>query len=134
VKRAWPAIRWTLDKLLRLAAAAAALVAIPIALIGGPMIGRAATTPSLIAGLSIMLFGFVIAFSLIVASVAYWPDKSNRLKRPALVLMSMIYISGVGGLGLAGAGLIGIEYAKSHGIPFPTRVDTESFPRHALQH
>src|ERR1700727_2306435 len=53
MSRAWPAIRWTLDKLLRLAATATALIAISFALIGGPMIDRSATTPSLIAGLSI---------------------------------------------------------------------------------
>jgi MFS family permease len=124
MKRAWPAVRWTLDKLLRLAAAATALVAIPVALIGGPMIDRAATTQSLIAALSIMVFGFMIALSLLVASVAFWPDKSEKLKTPALIVLTIIYVSGTGGLGLAGAGFIGIAYAKSHSIQFPTRVDT----------
>ena len=131
MSRAWPAIRWTLDKLLRLAAAATALVTIPTALIGGLLVDLAATTSGLIVGLSIIVFGFVLALSLLIASLGFWPDKSKRLKRPALVLMSMIYISGVGGLSVAGAGLIGIEYAKSHGIPFPTRVDTEFFHRHS---
>jgi hypothetical protein len=131
MKRPWPAIRWTLDKLLRLAAAATALVTIPIALFGGLAIVRDASTSGFVAGLSTIMFAVLIAFFVLVASVAFWPDKSKRLKRPALVLITMIYIAGTSGLSLAGAGFIGIEYTKSHGIPFPTRVDTESFHRHS---
>src|SRR5580700_1539042 len=121
MKRAWPAIRWTLDKLLRLAAAGTALVAIPIALIGGPMIDAPATTLTLIAGLSVTVFGFVLALSLLVASAAFWPNQSKKLKRPALIVLTIIYVSGTCGLSLAGAGLIGISYAKSHGLLVPAR-------------
>ena len=71
MKRAWPAIRWTLDKLLRLAAAATALVAILIALIGGLAIDCAATASCLIVGLSIIVFGFVIALFLLVKHEAF---------------------------------------------------------------
>jgi hypothetical protein len=124
MERAWPAIRWTLDKLLRLAAAGTALVAIPIALIGGPMIDAPATTLTLIAGLSVTVFGFVLALSLLVASVAFWPNQSKKLKRPALIVLTIIYVSGTCGLSLAGAGLIGISYAKSHGLLVPARVNT----------
>jgi intracellular septation protein A len=127
MNRAWFKVRF-LDKQLRLAAAAAAaaaLVAIPIALIGGPMIDRAATTTSLIAGLSIMVFGFVIAFSLLVASVAFWPDKSKNLKTPALIVLTIIYVSGTCGLSLAAAGFIGIGYAKSDGFHITPRANTE---------
>lgn len=131
MNRAWPAIRWTLDKLMRLAAAATALVALPIALFGGLFVARAATTSGLIVGLSIIVFGFVIAFPLLIASVAFWPDKSKKLKRPALVLVTMIYITGAWGLSLAGVGFSGVSYAKSHGLLVPTRVDTELFHRHS---
>jgi hypothetical protein len=123
MERAWPAIRWTLDKLLRLAAAGTALVAIPIALIGGPMIDAPATTLTLIAGLSVTVFGFVLALSLLVASVAFWPNQSKKLKTPALIVLTIIYVSGTCGLSLAGAGLIGISYAKFHGLLVPARVD-----------
>jgi hypothetical protein len=127
MKHAWSAVRWTLDKLLRLAAAATALIAIPIALIGGPMVDRAATNSGLIAGLSIMVFGFVIAFGLLIASVAFWPDKSKKLKRPALIVLTMIYISGVCGLSLSGVGSMGFVYAKSHGFHVPARASADLF-------
>jgi protein-S-isoprenylcysteine O-methyltransferase Ste14 len=42
---------------------------------GGPMSDRAATTSGLIAGLSIIVFGFVIAFFLFVASVGFWQSR-----------------------------------------------------------
>ena len=129
MKQGWSTVRWIFDKLLRLAAAATALVAIPIALIGGPMADRAATTIGLIAGLSIMVFGFVIAFSLLVASVAFWPDKSKKITRPALVVLSMIYITGVCGLSVAATGFVGISYAKSHGVQLPGRAHTDLFHR-----
>ena len=100
MKRTWPAVRWTLDKLLRLAAAATALIVIPIALIGGPAVDRSASTSGLIAGPSIMVFGFLIAFILLVASVAFWPDKSKKLKGPAGILVCAIYLTGVCGISL----------------------------------
>jgi len=125
MKHAWSTVRWTLDRFLRLAAAATALVAIPSALIGGLAVDRAATTSGLIVGLSIMVFGFLIAFSLLVASVAFWPDKSKKLKTPALVLLSTIYVTGICGLSVAGAGFIGFAYAKAHGFHIPARVNTE---------
>jgi hypothetical protein len=127
MKRAWPAIRWTLDKLLRLAAAATALVAILIALIGGLAIDRAATASCLIVGLSIMAFGFVIALFLLVASVVFWPHKSKKFKRPALVLLTMIYITGGFGLNVAATGFVAMSYAKSRGFQLPGRPHTDLF-------
>jgi hypothetical protein len=132
MSRAWPAIRWTLDKLLRLAATATALIAIPFALIGGPMIDRPATTPSLIAGLSITVFGFLLALalSLLIASLGFWPNKTKKLKRPALIVLTIIYVSGTCGTILAGEGFVGVSYAKSHGLLVPARIDTV-FDRHS---
>jgi hypothetical protein len=69
-----------------------------------------------------MALGPLLALSLLVASVAFWPDKSKKLKTPALIVLTIIYLSGTGGLSLAGAGLIGIGYAKSHGFRHPTRI------------
>jgi hypothetical protein len=54
-----------------------------------------------------MVFGFVIAFFLLVASVAFWPDKSKKQKTPALIVLTIIYVSGTGGLSLAERDLSG---------------------------
>ena len=90
MSRAWSAIRWTLDKLLRLAATATALIAIPFALIGGPMIDRPATTLSLIAGLSITVFGFLLALSLLIAS-AYLDEFVFRFNRRSSTSRGMLF-------------------------------------------
>jgi hypothetical protein len=131
VKRSWPAIRWTLDKLLRLAAAVTALVTIPIALFGGLAIVRDASTSGFITGLSTILFAVLIAFFVLITSVVFWPNQSKKLKRPALIVLTIIYVSGTCGISLAGAGFAGVSYAKTHGLLPPTRVDPEFFHRHS---
>jgi hypothetical protein len=117
MRQTWPAVRWTLDKVLRLAAAATALVAIPTALIGGLAVYIAGNTLSLIASLSIMVFGVSFALFLLLASLGFWPDRSPNskgLRKPALIVVSIIYLAGTCGIGFAGATLWGIVYVKSH--------------------
>jgi len=113
----WPAVRWILDKVLRLAAAATALLLMPTALLGGRIFDNLGTTLSLIAALSIMFFGFATAFLLLGASLVFWPKRSpdsNGLKKPALILMSIIYLTGAGGIIFTETGLWARLYVKSH--------------------
>jgi hypothetical protein len=86
------AFRWSLDKVLRLAAAATALSAM-LVVIAVFIIFKPATTPRLIAALVSMLFGFIVAIFLVIASFSFWPDKSEKLKTPALVLVTMNLMS-----------------------------------------
>ncbi|HTD74183.1 MAG TPA: hypothetical protein VK652_11705 [Steroidobacteraceae bacterium] len=81
MKHGWSAVRWTLDKLLRLAAAATALSAMP-AMLAAFIIFKPATTLGLIVALSLMLIGFIAAILLVIASAVFWPDKSKQLKTP----------------------------------------------------
>jgi len=89
----------------------------PTALLGGRAVDIPGTTLSLIAGSSIMFFGFAIAFILLAASVGFWPVRSSNskvLKRPALIVVSVIYLVGACGIGIAGTVLYGVAYVKSH--------------------
>ena len=81
MKHGWSAIRWTLEKLLRLAAAATALSAMP-AMIVAFIIFKPATTLGLIAALGLMMIGFIAAILVVIASAAFWRDKSKQLKTP----------------------------------------------------
>jgi hypothetical protein len=111
------AVRWILDKVLRLAAAATALILMPVALLGGRAIDIPGTTLSLIAGLSVMFLGFATAFLLLGASLAFWPKKSPNskgLKRSALIVVFIIYLVGTCGIVFGGATLWGVAYVKSH--------------------
>jgi hypothetical protein len=128
MKQGSSAVGWFLDKLLRLAAAATALC-LMLAMIVAPMIFNPATTLGVIATLVSMLFGFIVAILLVLASLGFWPDKSIKLKTPAVILLTMIYVTGACGMTLAGAGFVGVTYAKSHGFRVPARANTDLFHR-----
>ena len=94
-----------------------------LGMIAAFIVFKPATFPGLIAALVSMLFGFIVAIFLIIASFSFWPDKSAKLKTPALILLSMIYISGATGVMFAAAGTVTIAYAKSLWLSIPARTN-----------
>jgi hypothetical protein len=69
------------------------------------------------AALCVMFLGFATAFLLLGASLVFWPKRSpdsKGLKKPALIVVSIIYLVGTCGIVFAGATLWGVAYVKSH--------------------
>jgi hypothetical protein len=109
------AIRWTIDKLLRLAAAITAVLAVPILFIVGIMANDAGTPTGQAIGMTIILIGASFALFLLWASFGYSPSRdevSGQFTFRAKLLTTIVYLVGALGLYYGGYRLIEPTFRK----------------------
>jgi hypothetical protein len=108
-------IRWTIDKLLRLAAAITAVLSLPVLFIVGVMSNDAGSPTGQAIGMTIILVGGSFALFLLWASFGYSPSRdkvSGKLTLPAKLLTTIVYLVGALGLYYGGYRLIGSAFRK----------------------